>query len=254
MMLTKHEILRVVEDYIGVDAGNLQEFSFRTLREFYSHFCGLDVPINEEHGTKRAQFMTALETATGRDQIKILRGLLMKLPKDERPTEKQKMVGLWLEDLIARLEGSVVASPSLEDAAEVVRRALDDAETLVQHNDPVSAVARAHTSLHGYVKQLCKEAKLSVQHDASLPQLFKRLRQSHPVFTEANPHAALVGQVLNSLAQAIDSLGSIRNRASVAHPNDLLIGRDEATFVRNATLTILTFLEAKRYSSPDPTL
>jgi hypothetical protein len=40
-------------------------------------------------------------------------------------------------------------------------------------------------------------------------------------------------------------LNPVRNNASVAHPNEQLLGRDEALLVINVGRTLLSYLDAK---------
>ena len=42
MTLTRQEVLKVVNRYIGVDGGYLGDFSYRTHADFYPEYCDLD--------------------------------------------------------------------------------------------------------------------------------------------------------------------------------------------------------------------
>ncbi len=244
-MLTKPEIFRIVEDYIGVEAGNLQHFSYKTLGEFFPYYCELEVDPAEFGETKRTQFIGVLEKQDSRGQAKILRGLLAKLPPESRETEGQRRSGAWIESLVKRLDGAAVAAPTLAEQSRVVRIALENAEILVREQGPVDAIDRVHTALHGYLKQACTDAAIDYAEDPSLSKLYALLRKGHPALSKPGPHLEHVERVMNSLAQGIDALNPIRNRGSVAHPNEDLLGEDEAIFVRNAANTILTYLDSK---------
>ena len=52
--MTKFEIKRLVNQYIGVAGGYLGDFSYRSHADFYSEYCELDIDPNEYHGTTRA--------------------------------------------------------------------------------------------------------------------------------------------------------------------------------------------------------
>ena len=43
----------------------------------------------------------------------------------------------------------------------------------------------------------------------------------------------------------MDAMGTLRNRASLAHPNEELLGHDEALLVINLARSLLRFLYAK---------
>jgi len=52
--------------------------------------------------------------------------------------------------------------------------------------------------------------------------------------------------VLGSMASILDALNPVRNNASVAHPNEELVGDSEAVLVINTVRTMLSYLESKR--------
>jgi hypothetical protein len=59
--LTKGEIIRLVNGYIGVSGGYLGDFSYRTHSEFYPEYCQLDVDPANYEGTTRERFISILE-------------------------------------------------------------------------------------------------------------------------------------------------------------------------------------------------
>jgi len=61
--MSKSEILKVVNLYIGVSGGYLGDFSYRTHAKFYPDYCDLDINPHEYGGTTRAQFISILSTA-----------------------------------------------------------------------------------------------------------------------------------------------------------------------------------------------
>lgn len=76
-----------------------------------------------------------------------------------------------------------------ENSRRDVRRALADAEHLIQRNGATSAVDRVHTALHGYQIDLCADAGIAMPADASLTQAFKLLRTQHPAFQATGPRS-----------------------------------------------------------------
>ena len=52
--------------------------------------------------------------------------------------------------------------------------------------------------------------------------------------------------MLGAIATILDALNPVRNNASVAHPNDQLLGEPEAHLVINIVRTLLNYLEDKR--------
>lgn len=139
---------------------------------------------------------------------------------------------------------NLVPAPTLRLTTTAVERALQDAQNLLQTSGPVSAVDRVHTALHGYVKVLCDEATITYPSDASLADLFKRLRVHHSAFA-SRAHSDHVDRMVRALATIVDASGTLRNRASVAHPNSDLMEPPEAILVINCARSILHYLDAR---------
>ncbi len=136
-----------------------------------------------------------------------------------------------------------VASPSLKVTTEAVERALADSERLLSSTGAVSTVDRIHTALHGYLRTVCDEAGITVVRSDSLPQLLKFLQQRHPAFQTSGPYTKETGHILRSILAILDTL---RNRASLAHPNEALIAEPEAMLAINCVRTILHYINAKQ--------
>jgi hypothetical protein len=243
--LTRPEIYKVVNDYIGVSGGYLGDFSYRSHAEFYPYYCDLDIDLQQYRpATTREAFIQILEDASGEDQAKILKGTLAKYPPDS--SERREKLAPEIRAMIARLDGApAVSSPRPKITTDTVERAIGDAETLIQKSGATSGVDRIHTALHGYLMAACDDAKIAYPKDADLTQLLKLLRQHHPKLQHAGPRAQDILQVLRSLSAAADALNPVRNRASVAHPNPSLLDQPEAMLVVNAARTILHYLDAK---------
>ena len=130
-------------------------------------------------------------------------------------------------------------------APDVVARALIDADTLLRTSGPISCVDRLHTALHGYFRSLCSRAALNPTDAASLPALFKLLRSQHPSLQNLGPQDQDIARVLNGFASVVDALNTIRNNASVAHPNQELLGEGEALLMVNAVRTLFHYVHTK---------
>jgi hypothetical protein len=130
-------------------------------------------------------------------------------------------------------------------ASQVVDRALADADHLLRASGPISCVDRLHTALHGYLKDLNLNTGLQVEDTSSLTQLFKLLRSGHPKFQHLGSQDKDIVRVLNSLSTVIDALNTIRNHASVAHPNSELLGEAEAMLMVNVTRTLFHYINSK---------
>ena len=148
------------------------------------------------------------------------------------------------EGVLVTAAPPVAPPPSPLGPAEVVSKALSDAVSLVGESGAASAIDRAHTAL------LCNEAQISVPPDATTTRLFKQLRQNHPALETSGPRAEDITKIVQSLANVLDALSPIRNRASLAHPN-VLLEEPEAMVALNATRTLFRYVQdrMRRYKT-----
>jgi hypothetical protein len=238
--------MRLVNRYIGVSGGYLGDFSYRTHSEFYPEFCGVyDVETDAYSGTTRERFIEILLSRTPCDQAKILRGVIAKFGDADGASPEKTALRAEIETWALELEqGPVVSTPTPTSTREVVLRALTDADTLLRTNGPPSAVDRIHTALHGHLLSLCDTAKIGLPADPSITVAMKALREHHPKLQASGPRASDVTQVLYAMSNVLDKLNTIRNNASVAHPNDLLDDA-EARLAINAGKTVFTYVDEK---------
>lgn len=250
--MKESQIKRLVYRYIGVTGGYLGDFSYRTHADFYTDL-DLDIDPYRYQGTTRERFTQILTESPADVQATILDGVLVKYPVGSSERRTQQLadeIRGWAHALRA---GPAVPDPRPNDAPETVRRALADADHLLKANGPISAVDRVHTALHGYQLGLCAKCGIAVPDDASLTQIFKQLRKSHPSLQSTGHRAQDIEKILNAFNSILDALNPIRNRASVAHPNPVLLDETDARLVINASRTIFHYLEAKVSASPTPT-
>jgi hypothetical protein len=162
-------------------------------------------------------------------------------------TESNQYIRFIVVDLDKNSNVDVVPveNPSLEISSDSVQRALADAELLIQARGAASGVDRVHTAFHGYLKAVATRASIEFQEDSSVTGLFKLLRDKHPALVFREPRAADIDRVLKSMATIIDSLNPVRNRASGAHPNELVLGEPEAMLIINSVNTLLHYLDAR---------
>lgn len=248
-MLTRPEILRLVNDYIGVSQGYLGDFSYKSHYEFYPYYCDLDINPNKVEGTTRERFIHILETSEPQIQAKILRGILNKYPVNSevpfgsnasRTSNLHKVVLGWIN----RLENNLLSEVDLTYTSDTVARAIRDCHVLLKENSAISGVDRIHTALHGYIEAICDNHYIAYERNASLPALFSILRREHPAFQIAVTSKE-VTSILRSLGAIIDSLNPVRNQASLAHPNRQLIDEPEAALIINAAQILLQYIDTK---------
>jgi hypothetical protein len=106
-------------------------------------------------------------------------------------------------------------------------------------------VDRAHTAFYGYLRTICERENIAFGKEDSMVKLLKLLRQNHPLLGNLGARSQDVERILFSFASILDALNPIRNNASVAHPNEELLGNDEAMLVINVVRTLMHYLNAK---------
>lgn len=243
--LSNPEIFAVVNRYIGVSGGYLGDFSYKTHAEFYLEFCDVDVNPYAVEGTTRERFLAILQQSGPAVQAKILRGVLIKYPVGSSELRTQERAS-EINEMVRRLEagcGVPGAMPSI--TSEIVTKAIDDAEALLRANGASSGVDRMHTAFHGFLRVLCEKAQIQFGQNPSVTALYKLLRERHPGLKDMGPHADDIDRILKSFASAVDSLNTLRNRASVAHPNAQLLAREEAYLYVNAVRTLMAYIDTK---------
>lgn len=242
--LTGKEIAIVVYKYIGVNGGYLGDFSYKSHAEFYSLYCDLDIDPSQYEGTIRERFMEILKTQQPANQAKILRGVLERFPLDSSnvPNSRNQSVRDDIEAIITRLEQNAsVANLSPKITSAVVNQAIIDAENLLKTSGAVSAVDRVHTALHGYLREICSQAGIIYAKEDGMTRLLKLLRQHHPSFQVTDE----AERILRAFGTIMETLNTMRNNSSLAHPNSALLDDSEAFLAINATRTILHYLDRK---------
>jgi hypothetical protein len=123
--------------------------------------------------------------------------------------------------------------------------ALADAQALLRTRGPTSAVDRVHTGLQDFLKSACDGAGIAYPQDPTANQLLKPLLDHHPKLQDLGPRSEDVRRMLKASAAMVDALGTVRNRASLAHPNEELVDADAALLAINMARSLLRYLDAK---------
>lgn len=249
--MTRREMDLLVYKYLGVDGGYLCWFSYNEHEKFYSQYCNLAIDVaakRQTYGTTKKTFVGILEEAPPRDQASIIRGVLEKVSPDDFTPDLRREKGEFaerLKEIALRLEGIVVPAQVPLSTSESVQQALKDAQELLQTQGPKSAVDRAHTALHGHLRFLCEAANISLTHtEPTTQQYVMALLQGHPKLQVPEPRRQDIVQLFRSAGTIASAISTIRNRASVAHANELL-GDAEAMLVINMASTIMQYIDRK---------
>lgn len=244
--LSNSEIFRVVNQYIGVSGGYLGDFTYRSHSDFYIEYCDLDgIDPSEIAGTTRERFIEILKREAPHVQARILRGILRKYPSNSSSNRTEERAA-EIESMIRQLEsGCGVPSSMPSFTSQAVTRAINDAETLLRESGASSGVDRMHTAFHGFLLGLCARNEIPHSTDASITELYKQLRQYHPGLQDLGEHSGGINRILKAFAAAVDSLNTLRNQASIAHPNEAILDREEAYLYVNAIRTLMAYIDAK---------
>lgn len=149
-------------------------------------------------------------------------------------------------ELVPKEAVEPVPPPQPKVTSAAVEAALADAQQMVVQNRPVSGVDRAHTSLHGYLKQLCNDAQLPLaSQESSILDFIKTLAKHHPKFAAPAPYQAEAEKIIKAFGTVCDALNPVRNRGSLAHANESLLDDPEAMLAINASRTILHYIQQK---------
>ena len=255
--LSRGQVARIVNQWIGVDRGYLGDFTYRTHADFYLEYCDLeDIDPSEYEGTTRERFAAILLSCTPRDQAKILRGILRKYPVDGdyAPGSRNQDFAAEMNDWIRLLENDAIGNQELRFQHATLVRALSDASILMQESDASSAIDRVHTAFHSYLKGVLNEEQIEFAPNDSITKLLKLLTTTHIAFAVHGTRNQDIQLILRSMSAVADALNPIRNHASIAHPNESLLGEAEAMLVVNTVRTILIYLDSKMSVGSDLTI
>lgn len=124
---------------------------------------------------------------------------------------------------------------------QILREAIDDAETLIKKGKPANAYDRIHTTLHGVLKQKCEEQDIEINDKATITTILSKIRQ-HILDTKSDDKAKEIAKILGSISKIINILNDMRNKKSLAHPNKTLLDNDEALFLINISKAIMLYV------------
>lgn len=138
-----------------------------------------------------------------------------------------------------------VAPPSPKITSESVDSALADAELLARSRGPSSAVDRAHTAVHAYLRAALLRSGVEPGSRSSATELLKQLRDRAPRLQALVDGGEEAKRIVMALASIIDAAGTLRNNSSAAHPTASILQTPEAMLVINAAKSLIHYLDAK---------
>ncbi|WP_283153613.1 abortive infection family protein [Guptibacillus hwajinpoensis] len=256
--LGKSEINSVVS-YIGGVGGYLGNFTYSTHADFYPSYCGLDIDPYEYEGTTKERFIKILSEASANEQSKILKGILEKYPmqyfddslEDETltPIEHRNKVRLYekITQWITQLNGEIIEHSELKYDIEFVKEVLQQADVLIANHSYSSAVDRAHTAIHGYLKEVCDKKNIIFnEQNVKIQDMWSKMKTDHPCFNiDFKDHHKPINHTVNAISKFLESMNDIRNRHGFSHPNEDIIEEKEARLIINLSRVLLYYIDSK---------
>lgn len=259
--LDQAEVMIVVS-YIGGIGGYLGNFSYASHDDFYPNYCGLDINPRQYAGTTRNRFITILSESNSVTQCKILLGVLEKYPLSDfeenlneefitlREYENKKRLHAKINGMITRLREEVIEQGELKYDIEFVKEVLLQADTLIANHSYSSAVDRAHTALHGYLKALCNENNITFSaENVKIQDMWGKLKSEHPSFIiDIKDHHRPINQTVNAIGKFLENMNDIRNNHGYSHPTEDIIEDNEAKFIINLSRVLLYYIDNKTHT------
>jgi hypothetical protein len=125
---------------------------------------------------------------------------------------------------------------------DVIKCAISDAETFMNNGQYDSAFDRIHTAFHGFLRSKLDDFCVDYVQSESLSQLYSKLHGILEDNITPTEVAELVKTIIRSGSGVISSINDIRNRHSLAHPNDVIINRREAEFTLQMIKVITDYI------------
>lgn len=125
---------------------------------------------------------------------------------------------------------------------QVISKAVNDAELLMQQGKYDSAFDRVHTAFHGYLRKVLDNRNVTYEESDTLNQLYNKLHSDICNKINPGPMADLIKTTLRSGSGIISSMNDMRNRHSLSHPNTELISNREAKFVIQLIKTMSNYI------------
>ncbi|NFL95086.1 hypothetical protein FDB73_01640 [Clostridium botulinum] len=128
---------------------------------------------------------------------------------------------------------------------ETLRRAIGDASTLMSQGRYGSCIDRVHTALHGYLRVRLNELEVNYEESDMMPKLFNLLYKKWEEVSNGEINDMML-KALRSASATLDALNDIRNRYSLAHPNEEIVSEPEAKFVLGLAKSICDYMEIRK--------
>jgi hypothetical protein len=111
---------------------------------------------------------------------------------------------------------------------DVIKNAISDAELFMNEGRYDSAFDRIHTAFHGFLRNKLDNLGVNYVESDTLVQLYTKLHSTLATKINSPDVAELIKTAIRSGVGIISAINDIRNRHSLAHPNNTIIDKREA--------------------------
>lgn len=126
----------------------------------------------------------------------------------------------------------------------VISKAISDAELLMAQGRYDSAFDRIHTAFHGYMRKVLDNRSIAYDESDTLSQLYTKLHTDISSRMAPSPIADLLRTTLRSASGIVAAFNDMRNRHSLAHPNNDLLSVREAKLAINLIRIVSDYINS----------
>ena len=113
---------------------------------------------------------------------------------------------------------------------ETIKRSLNEADVLMNQQKYDQAFTLIHTAFTGYLRNILNEKGIQYNERDTLNQLYNMIHNSIQSEISSPEIADLVKAIIRGNTGSISAINEIRNRHTLAHPNEVIIEKREAEF------------------------
>jgi predicted nucleotide-binding protein len=199
--LSRPEVYKLANDWIGVSGGYLGDFTYASHREFYPYYCDLDIDPEQYGGSTRERFLKVLENAEPEQQARIVRGVLTKFPPGSSSQRDEKRGDEWLR-IADELEA--VGKPARAAPEPVAER--HQGVSRPMHAEAIEAAPRREATAARPARPARKDSVFVVHgRDRRLAkELFRFLRALNVQPLEWNSLIEMTGKAAPHISEILD--------------------------------------------------
>ena len=130
------------------------------------------------------------------------------------------------------------------DKSKTLSKTIEDAEEFIKKGKYLSAIDRVHTTLHGYLRWRLDSMGIEYNESETLMQLYSKLHNNLNIAPESSEINEIIKTAIRSASGVINSINTARNKHSLSHPNNDIIGNKEAKLLIGLSKFIFDYIES----------